>query len=59
MIFPASKCDDVSCSEVAGNLKLGKDPEYQAFEENLSLLKRELSSTKKQKKEAETLVKCE
>lgn len=56
-IITASKCDDISCGEVIRALRLEDDPQLEDIEERLSSLERDSSSFKRQKKEAEKLVK--
>jgi hypothetical protein len=56
-IVTASKCDDISCGEVIRALHLEDDPQLEDIEEKLSVLERDSSSSKRQKKGAEKLVK--
>jgi hypothetical protein len=53
----ASKCDDISCSEVIRALRLEDDPQLEDIEERLRLLRKEAVECKKRKSAAETLVK--
>ncbi|KAJ3510297.1 hypothetical protein NLJ89_g4757 [Agrocybe chaxingu] len=55
--FIASKCDDISCSEVIRALRLEDDPELENIEDRLSSLKSETSEWKKKKSDAEKEIK--
>ncbi|KAF5388296.1 hypothetical protein D9615_000347 [Tricholomella constricta] len=55
--FIASKCDDVSCSEVIRALHLGDDPDLEAIEDKLDQYNIETSQWKQGKKSAEKLTK--
>lgn len=54
---PASKCDDISCSEVIRALRLEDDPELEAIEERLDGINAEKVEWEKMKKAAEKLAK--
>ncbi|GLB33731.1 putative dynamin family protein [Lyophyllum shimeji] len=56
--FIASKCDDVSCSEVIRALHLEEDPELEAIEERLDQHEIETTQWKKTKKSAEAKTKA-
>lgn len=49
----ASKCDDISCSEVIRALNLDDDPELEAIEEEIDQSKTETEEWKAKKAEAE------
>jgi len=53
----ASKCDDISCGEVIRALRLEDDPQLEDIEEKLFTLGKDNSASKRQKKDAEKLVK--
>ena len=53
----ASKCDDISCSEVVRALNLEDDPELGEIEERLEHYADETSEWKKKKTTSEKLVK--
>ena len=53
----ASKCDDISCSEVIRALRLEDDPQLEDIEDRLRLLRKEAAECKKRKSAAEILVK--
>ncbi|KAH9482911.1 Nuclear GTPase SLIP-GC [Psilocybe cubensis] len=55
--FIASKCDDISCSEVIKALRLESDPVLEDIEERLELIMQNTSACKRKKREAEHLVK--
>lgn len=55
--FLASKCDDVSCSEVIRALNLDDDPELEEIEERMDEFSKEASKWKKTKTSADKLVK--
>ncbi|KAF8913833.1 hypothetical protein CPB84DRAFT_1757667 [Gymnopilus junonius] len=55
--FIASKCDDISCSEVIRALRLEDDPVLEDIEERLDLLREEISESKKLNRHAERLTK--
>ncbi|KAF8165415.1 Dynamin family-domain-containing protein [Crassisporium funariophilum] len=55
--FIASKCDDISCSEVIRALRLEDDPQLEDIEERLTLMRKESFQCKKKKNAAEVLVK--
>lgn len=55
--FIASKCDDISCSEVIRALRLEDDPELEAIEERLDGINGEKAEWEKKKKAAEKLAK--
>ncbi|KAF8974240.1 hypothetical protein BDZ97DRAFT_1945601 [Flammula alnicola] len=55
--FIASKCDDISCSEVIRSLRLEDDPDLEDIEERLGQLKDNISECKKKKSAADKLVK--
>ncbi|KAF8076309.1 hypothetical protein FPV67DRAFT_1664591 [Lyophyllum atratum] len=56
--FIASKCDDVSCSEVIRALRLEDDPELETIQEQLDQYEVEQSQWKKMKKSSETQAKA-
>jgi hypothetical protein len=56
-IVLASKCDDISCSEVIRALNLDDDPELEAIEERISQHARETREWKHKKAEAEQTAK--
>ncbi|CDO69419.1 hypothetical protein BN946_scf184791.g14 [Trametes cinnabarina] len=51
--FIATKCDDVSCSEVIRSLSLDDEPELENMEAEIARLKTETKDWKKRKSEAE------
>ncbi|RPD61950.1 hypothetical protein L226DRAFT_613292 [Lentinus tigrinus ALCF2SS1-7] len=51
--FIATKCDDISCSEVIRALNLDEDPELEAIEEEIDKCKTETEEWKVKKAEAE------
>lgn len=51
--FIASKCDDISCSEVIRALQLEEDPELEEIEERIDQYKEETSEWKQKKAAAE------
>jgi len=53
----ASKCDDISCSEVIRALNLDDDPELEGIEERISQYARETREWKHKKAEAEQTAK--
>ena len=55
--FSASKCDDISCSEVIRALRLEDDPELEGIEDRLTTLRDDASECKKKKSAAEKEVK--
>ncbi|KAF8812373.1 hypothetical protein BYT27DRAFT_7087741 [Phlegmacium glaucopus] len=55
--FVASKCDDISCSEVIRALQLQYDPQLEDIEGRLRLLRNEATECKKKKSAAENLIK--
>jgi hypothetical protein len=57
LFTPASKCDDISCSEVIRALRLEDDPELEAIEERLDVINDEKAEWEKKKKAAEKLAK--
>ena len=57
LFTPASKCDDISCSEVIRALRLEDDPELEAIEERLDGINAEKAEWEKKKKAAEKLAK--
>ncbi|KAF7301325.1 hypothetical protein MIND_00697600 [Mycena indigotica] len=56
--FIATKCDDISCSEVISNLHLDDDPELEDIQERIHKLTSEMSDTKKKRTAADTRVKA-
>lgn len=52
--FIASKCDDVSCSEVIRALNLEDEPELEVIEERLQQYGEETKEAKAKKSEADT-----
>lgn len=55
--FIASKCDDISCSEVISALGLHGDPELEAIEERIDEFQEQITEKKKKKTEAEKIIK--
>ncbi|KJA29987.1 hypothetical protein HYPSUDRAFT_196279 [Hypholoma sublateritium FD-334 SS-4] len=55
--FIASKCDDISCSEVIRALKLEDDPTLEEIEDRLGNFRTNISKYKKQKTVADKLIK--
>lgn len=55
--IPASKCDDISCSEVIRALKLEDDPVLEDIEERLDNYEEETQVWKAKKSEAEKTIK--
>ncbi|KAJ7129761.1 hypothetical protein C8R44DRAFT_777600 [Mycena epipterygia] len=55
--FIATKCDDISCSEIIQSLSLEDKPELQDIEEKLDTIAEEASEWKKKKAVADRLVK--
>ena len=55
--FIASKCDDISCSEVIGALGLHNDPELEPIEDRIDELSDQIKEKKKLKTEADKLLK--
>ncbi|KAG5637833.1 hypothetical protein H0H81_003038 [Sphagnurus paluster] len=55
--FIASKCDDVSCSEIIRALQLSDDPDLEVIEEQLEQFDTDTTQWKKSKKSAEKLAK--
>lgn len=53
----ASKCDDISCSEVIRALKLEDDPTLEEIEDRLGNFRTNISKYKKQKNAADKLIK--
>lgn len=51
--FIATKCDDISCSEVIRALKLDDDPELEAIEDEIERCQDEMKEWKRKKEEAE------
>ncbi|KAF9006452.1 hypothetical protein BDQ17DRAFT_284172 [Cyathus striatus] len=51
--FIASKCDDISCSEVIRALHLEEDPELEVIEEKIEQLQEDMSHWKRKKSSAE------
>ncbi|KAG5641399.1 hypothetical protein DXG03_005335 [Asterophora parasitica] len=56
--FIASKCDDVSCSEVVRALNLADDPEYEEIQDKLDQYEIDMSQWKTTKKGADKLTKA-
>ncbi|KAJ7068199.1 hypothetical protein C8F01DRAFT_1117262 [Mycena amicta] len=56
--FIATKCDDISCSEVISNLHLEDDPELEEIQERIHQISTEKSETKKKRLEADGRVKA-
>ncbi|KDR83818.1 hypothetical protein GALMADRAFT_236220 [Galerina marginata CBS 339.88] len=56
--FIASKCDDISCSEVIRALRLEDDPELEDIEARLQTLGHDISVSKKKKRDTERAVKA-
>ncbi|TBU32140.1 hypothetical protein BD311DRAFT_775680 [Dichomitus squalens] len=55
--FIATKCDDISCSEVIRALNLEDDPELEATEEEIDTCKRDIEEWKVKKTDAENAAK--
>ncbi|KAF7331910.1 hypothetical protein MKEN_00071300 [Mycena kentingensis (nom. inval.)] len=55
--FIATKCDDISCSEIINSLNLDEDPEFIEIQDRLDHLARDMSVQKKKRREADSLVK--
>ncbi|PIL36747.1 hypothetical protein GSI_00436 [Ganoderma sinense ZZ0214-1] len=55
--FIATKCDDISCSEVIRALNLDDDPELEGIEEEITNSKHEIDEWKDKKTEAENAAK--
>ncbi|KAF7983849.1 hypothetical protein HWV62_18164, partial [Athelia sp. TMB] len=55
--FIASKCDDISCSEVIRSLHLDDDPELEEIEERIEQYKDETKEMKQKKSEIEKRIK--
>lgn len=55
--FIATKCDDISCSEVIRALNLDDDPELEEIEAEIDQCKSEHEEWKEKKDEAESLAK--
>ncbi|GJE84682.1 nuclear GTPase SLIP-GC [Phanerochaete sordida] len=55
--FIATKCDDISCSEVIRALKLEDDPELEAIEDEIDRCQNEMDEWKDKKQEAEAAAK--
>lgn len=55
--FIASKCDDISCSEVIGALGLYGDPELEAIEDRIDEYQEQIKEKKKLKTEADKVIK--
>ena len=55
--FIATKCDDISCSEVIHALRLEDDPELEEIEAEIESCKTEHDEWKEKKEEAESLAK--
>ena len=53
LTFIATKCDDVSCSEVIDSLNLDGEPELEEIEERLSHMHAETKEWKEKKADAE------
>ena len=53
----ASKCDDISCSEVISALRLEDDPVLEDIEDRLTTLRQDISNCKKKKSTVEKEVK--
>ena len=53
----ATKCDDISCSEVIRALNLDDDPELEGIEEEITNSKHEIDEWKDKKTEAENAAK--
>jgi hypothetical protein len=53
----ASKCDDISCSEVIRALRLEDDPVLEEIEDRVTTLRHDISDCKKRKSNAEKEVK--
>lgn len=51
-LISASKCDDISCSEVIRALRLEDDPILEEIEERLATLRHDVSEAKKRKNTA-------
>lgn len=55
--FIASKCDDISCSEVIRALQLEDDPELEEIEERIEQYKDETKEWKQKKNDTEKNIK--
>lgn len=55
----ASKCDDISCSEVIGALGLDDDPELEAIEDRIQECKDQSTEWKEKESEAKAVIKGE
>lgn len=56
-VLIASKCDDISCSEVIGALGLDEEPELEAIEERIDECKEQTSEWKSKESEAKNTIK--
>ncbi|KAL5530325.1 hypothetical protein ACEPAF_6582 [Sanghuangporus sanghuang] len=55
--FIATKCDDISCSEVIGSLSLEDDPVLEEIEERITEIRSDMKGWKQKKTEAEKVAK--
>jgi hypothetical protein len=56
--FIASKCDDISCSEVISALNLYDEPELMEMEDRIDVLDESIKEQKVKKTGAEKEIKC-
>ncbi|KAF7352854.1 Nuclear GTPase SLIP-GC [Mycena venus] len=55
--FIATKCDDISCSEIITSLRLHDEPELEVIQDKIEAIADETTETKKKKTTADRLVK--
>ena len=56
-LFSATKCDDISCSEVIRALNLEGDPDLENIEDQIDTCKVEIEELKERKSTAEAIAK--